>query len=315
MTLRLTSASTESLPVHQRCAYWESYSSDSLVDLKCTPYAAQGLVAQQHNIWSRDLGLSVIVGNQHVIERTQTHIQRTPKASVFVSFDFISAAFFYQGKTCHSVQPNDMVIYRTDQPYLFGFKHKMRQVIIGLPESGWQFTSEQQLNQPLKIRAQASTHRLLMRTLATQCRHFVAQPKETQLVSLREQVSWLLADILAFQTDSAGSSALSSSYVLAARQFITEQLTRAELNNAQIAAAVGVSERHLQRLFAEALQSSIQEYIMRQRLDRALWLLRHSSHKAYSVERIAFEVGFSSLAHFSRRFKQHFGTAPSRLRA
>lgn len=300
--------------MQQRCAYWETYSSDRLVDLRCTPYAEQGLVAQQRNVCAQDFGLSLITGNQHVIERTQTHIQRTPKASVFVSFDFISAAFFYQGKTCHSVQPNDMVIYRTDQPYLFGFKHKMRQVIIGLPESSWQFTSAQQLNQPIKIRAQASSHQLLMRTLAKQCRHFIAQPDETQLLSLREQVSWLLTDILAFQTTSVVSSGLSATYVLAARQFIAEQLSKPELNNAQVAAAVGVSERHLQRLFAEALQTTLQQYIMGQRLERALWLLRHAAYTTYSVERIAFEVGFSSLAHFSRRFKQLFGKSPSLVR-
>lgn len=313
MTLRSTFVSTDSLPQSQRCAYWEAYSSDWLVDLKCTPYSEQGLMARQNNVWIPDLGLSLIAGNQHIIERTQTHIQRTPKEGVFVSFDFISAAFFYQGKTCHSVQPNDLVVYRTDKPYLFGFKHQMSQIIIDLPESDWCYGELGHLDEPIKVRANHATHRWLLRTLAQQCRQFIGQPREDQLQSLREHVQGLLQAIFSFQQDHKSERALSTIYMVTARQFIAEHMATLALSNTQIAAATGVSERHLQRLFVQHLQCSVQDYVMEQRLQRAFWLLNHFKERVGGVERVAFESGFTSLAHFSRRFKRRFGQPPSTL--
>lgn len=312
MTLKYTFASTDSLPQSQRCAYWEAYSSDFLVDLKCTPYSEQGLMARQNNVSAPSLGLSLISGNQHIIERTQAHIQRTPKEGVFISFDFISSAFFYQGKTCHSVKPSDLVVYRTDKPYLFGFKQQMSQIIIDLPEQEWNYCDLGHLDEPIKLSVRHATHRLLLRALAQHCRHFVTQPCEGKLQSVREQMQWLLQVIFAFQADHRSESALSTIYMVTARQFIAEHMGLA-LTNAQVAAAVGVSERHLQRLFTQHIQCSVQDYIMEQRLQRAFWLLSHSTRIRGGVEGVAFDVGFNSLAHFSRRFKQRFGLPPSTL--
>ena len=314
MVLRVASATTDSLPSYERCAYWESYSSERLVGLRCMPYADQGLVAQQHNVWTQELGISLIQGNQHVIERTKTHVQYTPKESVFISFDFISSAFFYQGKSCHSVRSNDMLIYRTDNPYLFGFKQPMRQIIIELPAEKIIQKSLHNLDEPLKITAQHRAHQLLMRTLAAQCRHFVWQPKPEQVAVLYEQVQDLLSAILNFELKATQPSALTTLYVLLAGQFISENLGEASLSNEHIAAAVGVSARHLQRVFAQSMQCSIQDYVIEQRLQRAARYLQHPDHAFKTLEQIAMEVGFNSSAHFSRRFRQRFNETPSQFR-
>ncbi len=312
--LRVSSASTKLLPTSQRCAYWESYSSERLVDLRCIPYGKQGLVAHQANVWTPDLGLSLIQGNSHVIERTQAHIQRTPKERVFVSFDFMSEAFFYQGKTCHSVSPNDLLIYRTDRPYLFGFKHTMRQIILELPESDLTQLRLPQLNEPLKIHAQQGGQRVLMRALATLSRRFVAQPEPSQFASTRMLINEMLIDLIHTHHQQSASSALSTLYVLTASQFIAEQLGHLTLTNAQVAAAVGLTERHLQRVFQQHKQCSVQEYIKEQRLQRAAWLLQQPRNTTKTLSQMAFEAGFNSQAHFSRQFKQRFGQSPSCMR-
>jgi transcriptional regulator GlxA family with amidase domain len=48
------------------------------------------------------------------------------------------------------------------------------------------------------------------------------------------------------------------------------------------------------------------------RLDRASDLL---ASRAGSVAEVAYAVGFSSLSHFSRRFKERHGMSPSARRA
>ena len=315
MSLRITSASTASLPLTQRCAYWESYSSNRLVDLKCTPYDPRGLMAAQDNMWSQHLGLSIIRGNSHIIERTPLHIKRTPKDSIFISFDFISAAFFYQGKQCHAVQPHDMVIYRTDNPYLFGFKSNMRQIIIDLPSETMQHINRIALDQPLLLRATTAQQRLLQRTLAQCCRQFMAQPCTQRILVLQEQIVRLMTALLCPDRPSLSQSSLSLVYLLAAQQFIADHLDEPSLNNARIAAAVGVSERHLQRIFSQCTESSIQNYVIDQRLQRAYWRLMQEKDSVLSIEGLGAEVGFISTAHFSRRFKQRYGVSPSQLNA
>lgn len=313
MSLRLTSASTASLPLIQRCAYWESYSSNQLVDLRCNAYDPQGLMAEQQNMWSPHVGLSLIRGNSHSIERTASHIQRTPKDSVFISFDFMSAAYFYQGKQCYDVQPHDMLIYRTDHPYVFGFKSSMRQIIIDLPRETVQHLNLTVLDQPLRLRATTSQQRLVQRTLAHCCRRFMAQPCHQQVLALHEQVVSLMAALLGPDQSSISQSSLSLMYVIAAQQFIAERLNDPTLTNACIAAAVGVSERHLQRIFNQCMKSSLQHYVVSQRLQRAYWRLAQDKASVFSIEHLAAEVGFASTAHFSRRFKQRYGLSPSQL--
>lgn len=46
-----------------------------------------------------------------------------------------SQSFFYQDNGCNLLQPGELVIYRTDKPYLFGFSGPMRQFIFDIPRT------------------------------------------------------------------------------------------------------------------------------------------------------------------------------------
>ncbi len=76
----------------------------------------------------------------------------------------------------------------------------------------------------------------------------------------------------------------------------------------QAATYAGVSRSHLFRLFQQAYGVSPQEYLCRLRLQHAAQLLAEGA----SVAEAAYSSGFSDLPHFSRRFRQEYGTAPSR---
>lgn len=78
-----------------------------------------------------------------------------------------------------------------------------------------------------------------------------------------------------------------------------------------LAAAAGVSLRQLERLFTAHLGRSIQEAAMEIRLDAAAHRLRSTD---LPVTAIAYDCGFASVAHFSRRFRARYGAAPSALR-
>ena len=57
------------------------------------------------------------------------------------------------------------------------------------------------------------------------------------------------------------------------------------------------------------LGETLNQFVKRQRLERALFLMSHASQR--SLTDVALECGFSSSSDFSRSFKQHYGLAPS----
>lgn len=75
----------------------------------------------------------------------------------------------------------------------------------------------------------------------------------------------------------------------------------------ELAAKAGISIRHLERLFAKRLGTSIEKHRQKEQLYRARALLRQSS---MSVLEIAIASGFVSASHFSRLYKEAFGRSP-----
>ena len=80
----------------------------------------------------------------------------------------------------------------------------------------------------------------------------------------------------------------------------------------EIAAYLGVTQRQLERLFQSRLGSTPVAYYMAIRLNRARQLLHQTSAP---IGEIAERCGFNSSAHFSRRYRRHFGITPRQDRA
>lgn len=73
----------------------------------------------------------------------------------------------------------------------------------------------------------------------------------------------------------------------------------------------GFSPSHLSRLFHDHIGISPMQYVTRQRMTRAATLLEVST---LNIAEIAHSVGYSDPYHFSRRFKQATGYAPTHYR-
>jgi len=74
---------------------------------------------------------------------------------------------------------------------------------------------------------------------------------------------------------------------------------------------VGLSPAYLSSVFSEELGVTFKEYTDRIRLDYAKNILLHSN---LSVTDVCFESGFGDYSNFLRKFKNHFGNSPGKLR-
>jgi len=83
------------------------------------------------------------------------------------------------------------------------------------------------------------------------------------------------------------------------------------LNLGDIANLVNCTPRHLNRLFKEKLDITTMHFYRDLRLSHAMLLLKQTS---LSLTDISFDVGFSSSAHFSHTFRNHFDISPKEVR-
>jgi transcriptional regulator GlxA family with amidase domain len=81
---------------------------------------------------------------------------------------------------------------------------------------------------------------------------------------------------------------------------------------ADVAGAVGLSPRQLERLFRSHLGKPPSRYYLELRLKRARLLLRQTD---MPILQIAVASGFTSASHFARRYREHFRNSPREERA
>jgi LacI family transcriptional regulator len=96
-----------------------------------------------------------------------------------------------------------------------------------------------------------------------------------------------------------------------ALRFIAERSTDPLLSVDEIAAGSGLSRRPLERRFRNALGRTINDEVLRVRLERAIHLLRETHA---SIGDVARQCGFMHVTHFHRVFRARQGLTPAAFR-
>ncbi len=94
-------------------------------------------------------------------------------------------------------------------------------------------------------------------------------------------------------------------------QYIEDNLPH-KISLAEVAEVSHFSVYHFHRIFTGMVGETINDYIARRRLERAINQLVFNAD--LSITEVAFNNGFSSSANFSKAVKLHFGFSPSEIR-
>jgi AraC-like DNA-binding protein len=305
----VSSASTSVVEAADRVAFWEQHNADALVGLTCSTYAPEGLVAKELNL---DLGgyrLADIAGNAHVVERAPAMVRQFPKDATFATLLLEGDAFFYQAGECVPLVAGDVVVYDTEQPYMFGFGSGMRQLLIDVPRALWvERCGRVDLGRPLRIAGSGpGSAALVARTLRTTLSRTVED-----VTAWSDGMSDQILDLLQLMMTGSGT-VVSTSRLMAAKMFVAEHLTDPSLCTEQVARAVGVTSRHLNRAFA-AEGTTVSQYVHDRRLDGARADLTSPHMAEHRIADIASRWAFASQAHFTRAFRARFGCTPTQVR-
>lgn len=99
-------------------------------------------------------------------------------------------------------------------------------------------------------------------------------------------------------------------YIAAAKEYISQNYAK-DIKIADIARELNLDRTYFSTVFKKQTGISPQQFLVVYRLERAAELLVDGDG---SVAEAAYAAGYGDIVNFSRMFKKHFGTSPSRYR-
>jgi AraC-like DNA-binding protein len=305
--------STAGLDAPRRVELWEAHNASALIGLDV--HAPGPLDATEVNVRLPRARLARVTASAHAVERTKDVIARCPADSIAIYLALRGDAWFTSADGTHRLHPGQAVVCATDQPFARGFAGGFEELVVTVPCSAVTGLFNANLAQP-KIAlfspsgpasrpgggapsARAAEVSQYARALA---RLAGRATRSEQPVPPDEAAVLDLAAVL-----TAGRAAApATAHRAAARSYIEDHLTSPALGAGQVAAAIGISERQLSRVFA-AEGVSVPRHILTRRLCLAYALLSSQRSGSQPVADIAARCGFTSAAYFSHAFRQHFG--------
>jgi len=206
------------------------------------------------------------------------------------------------------------VIYDPTKPYILVNRTRVRLIMLQVPRNVFSGAPRHALASPLvPCRALAGLCHVLLSTMETTLNEAEGLD-ETSRVSLGRTLVDMVRPLIGHDFADASVKLNSLETLLArAKDFITAHLDDPELSVERIAARMGCSPRYIFRAF-EAEEMTPSQFIWSTRLARARVALGSVACAGRTISEIAFSLGFSSSAHFSRVFRDRFGISPRDFR-
>ncbi len=91
-------------------------------------------------------------------------------------------------------------------------------------------------------------------------------------------------------------------------KYITENYSDSRITDELLSELCGMSNVYFRKIFASVYGTSPIKYLHNLRIEKAKAILRSDFE---TIEQVALSVGYNSIFHFSKMFKQYTGTSPS----
>jgi AraC-like DNA-binding protein len=306
---------TSSTVPDRRLAVWQDIVCDTFVGLDCRSDMDDAFWGSVSQSTIGPVSCTRVDSCAQRVLRTPSRIARAGKDFVLLALGTRGVNGVFQDGREAVVSAGQFVIYDTTRPYELRFDDGFSQTIFQMPRKLLQqrigsfdaltattFSGDRPL-EGLAYEFLVSTSKIIDHVDAATAARLLDQGLDLVAMAFADRM----------QQHSPDQSFHRSALLYRLKNYILAHLRDPELSMPRVAAAIGISPRYASDLMA-AEQTSFRSYVQMQRLERCKRDLSDPAHAARHVGDIAFAWGFNDLAHFSRVFKQRFGTSPREWR-
>ena len=253
-----------------------------------------------------------IVQTSSSLLRSRREIEKSDLEEIFVLLQLSGRSHLEQSGRTAQMSPGAVTIIHSSRPCRFVFDGKNVQLAFHLPAAvatakamAW----ESRLATVFDDSTNAAIGALLRSTFES------ADPRtRSRGEVVADAIAGLLATCLEGDSWKLGSEHEAGEELLSTVQlYVLAHLGDSGLSPEVIAAAHGISERTLHRMFGPS-GHSVCRWIRQSRLDRCAADLADPRMRSQSISQIAFRWGFNDAAHFSTVFRAEYSLSPREYR-
>ncbi|WP_333762804.1 helix-turn-helix domain-containing protein [Streptomyces sp. IBSBF 2390] len=304
--------STDTVPDHEKLAYWRDAVGRALVPVSVVPRAAGPLHGRITGGRLGSLRVAAVESDAQRISRTTAHTGGSDPC-VAVHVQTAGRATLLQDGRRVTAGPGDMMVYDTARPYTLDFPERFAGRVVQLPRRALDVPDEHLRDiTATPITATAGLGAILTPFLATlvgeahSCPPAVAGRLASSAVDL-------FTTLVAERSRAGIADTAREQLVLRIRDHIDRHLGNPDLAPETVAGAHHISVRYLHRLFEDE-GITVARLIQRRRLQECARELARGGGAAPAVSAIAQRWGFVNPAHFSRVFRGAYGHSPREWR-
>ncbi|MHA2787632.1 helix-turn-helix domain-containing protein [Corynebacterium sp. S7] len=310
--------STHGIVPDNRVQMWEGHNAKALIPLDIRTIDERPLQASETNLYLPSVRMASVFGTSQIVERSESFIADNPTGVVAIFFATEGDAFFFHRAGHISLRPGQAIVYDADRPFLRGFNNRFRELVLTIPKQRYrEIVGPKGPELPAVFEFGATGNpgeqalaRLVKESLARieggQMQH-VDYSEPRPWGGLEDEAIGLIRNVLGDDLSSE------EGLISAAKNHIELNIGDRGLSPGQVAAAVGISERQLSRIFSEA-GTTVGRYVLNRRLGFAKNALSTPEQDLLSVGDIGKRFGFASPSHFSRTFRERHGVTPLQWR-
>lgn len=312
--------STSGILPDNRVQMWEGHNARALLPLDIRTIDDRPMQASETNLHLPSMRMASVFGTSQFVERSESFISENPTGVVAIFFATEGEAVFFHRGGHVALRPGQAIVYDADRPFLRGFNNRFRELVLTIPKQRYLEivgSKGPELPAIFEFGATGTATEQALARLVQESLHRIesGEPKHIDSSGLlgkpwsdiEHEAQGLIRNVLGDATSSE------EGLISAAQRFIDINISDSGLQASRIAAAVGISERQLSRIFSESGQT-IGRYVLNTRLDFAKEALSTPERDKVSVSEIGKRFGFASPSHFSRTFRERFEMTPLQWR-
>ncbi len=310
--------STKSLPPNLRREYWNDAICDAFTGL-VTDFTDDGYF--QAELMSTPLGdmtYARVETTSSKVSHTMQHALKSKEKVFLLHLQLANGSLNSQRGNEVFLRQGDFTLVDSESPYRVEFDDPISMGVMRIPYD----TLRERIPNPEDIVGQKfSGSKNISGLLSQMLRGFWKQRNIVNSSFVHRQFANNMIDLLATSYQSQTNRVISSNSIrrlryLQIKKFIDYNLSDPDLSPSKIAGVFKISPRYMHRIYAEFGTSAetIGQYMLNRRLEECAQQLRDTEASHLKITDIAFNWGFNSMTHFSRVFKEKYGSSPRAFR-